>query len=182
LTIDEVIEFDDDIEYKLRLPNKEVKISFNKHILHTILQDKSNENRRAIRKALREGKLEDFENALRTIFSSIPHANFRRNDIQYFEGFYATVVYVYLQSLGIEIIGEDVSNKGNMDLTVFIEDKIYIIEFKITNEDALKYIKQNKYYEKYEHIKDKELYLVGMNFDVEEKNISRFVWEKWEVM
>jgi hypothetical protein len=27
---------------------------------------------------------------------------------------------------------------------------------------------------------NKELYLVGMNFDVEKNNISRFVWEKWE--
>ena len=32
--------------------------------------------------------------------------------MQAHEGFYASVVYVYLQSLGLDIIGEDVTNKG----------------------------------------------------------------------
>ncbi len=84
--------------------------------------------------------------------------------------------------MGIDIIGEDVTNKGRIDLTLFIEDKIYIIEFKVIANDkeqgtALKQIKEKKYHEKY--IKeDKEIYLVGMEFSEEEKNIVNFEWEK----
>lgn len=42
---------------------------------------------------------------------------------------------------------------------------------------ALKQIKEKKYHEKY--IKEgKEIYLVGMEFSEEEKNIVNFEWEK----
>ena len=86
-------------------------------------------------------------------------------------------MYVYLQSLGLEIIGEDVTNKGRIDLTLFIEDKIYIIEFKVGSENALKQIKEKNYAQKY-LTQNKEIYLVGINFDESEKNISKFEWEK----
>jgi hypothetical protein len=90
---------------------------------------------------------------------------------------------VYLQALGIEIIGEDVTNQGRIDLTCFIEDKIYIIEFKVTDEDPLKQIKEKKYYQKYINNSqlstlNPQIFLVGINFDKNEKNIKNFVWEK----
>ncbi len=44
--------------------------------------------------------------------------------------YYASVVYVYLASLGVKIAAEDVTNRGRIDLTLFVEDKIYIIEFQ----------------------------------------------------
>jgi len=86
-------------------------------------------------------------------------------------------VYVYLQSLGFDIIGEDVTNRGRIDLTIKLNDKIYIIEFKVGNEDALKQIKEKKYHEKYLN-ENKDIYLVGINFDENEKNISKFEWEQ----
>ena len=106
--------------------------------------------------------------------------NYVNNKIYEYEGFYASVVYVYLQSLGIEIIGEDVTNRGRIDLTLFIEDKIYIIEFKVVEEreeKALKQLKEKEYHKKYLN-KNKEIYLVGIEFCKKEKNICNFKYEK----
>ena len=82
----------------------------------------------------------------------------------------------------MDIIGEDVTNKGRIDLTVFIGDKIYVIEFKvitIENEKgtALIQIKEKKYHEKYRN-RASEIYLVGIEFSEDEKNIVNFEWEK----
>ncbi len=95
------------------------------------------------------------------------------------EGFYATVIYVYLQSLGLEIIGEDVTNRGRIDLTIKFLNSIYILEFKITNEEPLAQIKSKKYYEKYLN-ENKDIFLIGIKFDKFDKNIKEFMWEKLE--
>ncbi len=180
LTIDEML-IDEDldiIEYKLKLPNREVKTSLNDIIINQLYKDKSaNTQKRSIIKALKSANMDDLKLSLKSMFSSIPYNNYTKNDIQHYEGFYASIIYVYLQSLGLRIIGEDVSNKGRIDLTVFIEDKIYIIEFKVGSDDALKQIKDKDYASKYLN-ENKDLYLVGINFDEEEKNIANFEWEK----
>jgi len=177
LTIDKIIiNEDDEIEYLLKLPNKEVKISLNRYIIDFLFKGEATIVK-SIRKALKEADLNEFRNILSSIFSSIPYNNLTY--IKNYEGFYASVVYVYLQALGIEIIGEDVTNKGRIDLTCFIGDKIYIIEFKVGKEDdPLKQIKERKYYEKYEKYKNKSIYLVGISFDSKNKNIDNFKWEK----
>ncbi len=181
LTIDEmIITQRESIEYKLKLPNKEVKQSLSDVVLDYLIKDRSNKllNQNDIFRALQNANLENFKNTLISIFSSIPYTNFTKNNIQIYEGFYASIIYVYLQSLGIDIIGEDITNQGRIDLSVFIEDKIYIIEFKMnTNKDnALKQIKEKNYAQKY--INDnKDIYLVGIEFDEKEKNIINFEYE-----
>jgi hypothetical protein len=62
-------------------------------------------------------------------------------------------------------------------LTVKIKELIYIIEFKVGSEDALAQIKEKKYHEKYIQ-EQKDIYLVGINFDKNDKNIKEFKWEK----
>ena len=180
LTIDKMI-IDEDldiIEYSLRLPNKEVKQSFNDYIIHSLLKKTDyNVDKKKIIVALRESNLENFRDAFISIFSSIPYNNYTKNNILHYEGFYASVVYIYLQSLGIDIIGEDVTNRGRIDLTVKIDGKIYIIEFKVGKENALEQIKQRDYASKYMN-EGKDIYLVGINFDEDERNIGGFEWER----
>ena len=76
----------------------------------------------------------------------------------------------------MEIIGEDVTNLGRIDLSIKTQDSIYLIEFKVGSDDALQQIKEKKYHQKYLNDK-KKLFLVGINFDEKEKNISNFKWE-----
>ncbi len=180
LTIDKMV-IDEDldiIEYELKLPNREVKQSFNDYIIQILLKKTDyNIDKKKIIVALRKENLEDFKDAFIAIFSSIPYNNYTNNNILHYEGFYASVVYIYLQSLGLDIVGEDVTNKGRIDLTVKIDNLIYIIEFKMGKGNALGQIKSNNYAQKY-LCEEKDIYLVGINFDEDERNISGFEWEK----
>ena len=98
--------------------------------------------------------------------------------MQSHEGFYASVIYVYLQSLGLDIIGENVTNKGRIDLTIKMDEAIYILEFKVDGKgNALEQIKTNAYAAKYMN-QNRDIYLVGIHFDTQEKNISVFEWER----
>ena len=166
-------------KYTLKLPNVEVKQAFNDYIIDFVLKQQIQRLnfKTELYLALINANLEKFKNSLKSIFASIPYNNYTKNNIYKSEGFYASVVYVYLQSLGFDIIGEDVTNQGKIDLTIKLPDKIYIIEFKIGDKYALKQIKEKKYYEKYLN-ENKDIYLVGINFDKNEKNISFFEWEK----
>jgi hypothetical protein len=60
-----------------------------------------------------------------------------------------------------------------------INNFIYILEFKVGTGDALQQIKDKKYHEKYMN-ENKEIYIIGINFDEEDRNISKFEWEKVE--
>jgi len=174
MIIDEEFDF---IEYKLCLPNKEVKLSFNNFIINTIYKDTSLLNKKILY-ALAKENLADLLSSLKTMFANIPYNNYIGNNILHYEGFYASVIYVYFQSLGLDIIGEDVTNKGRIDLTIKIKNIIYIIEFKVNAKkgEALQQIKDKKYSEKYQN--SSKLYLVGIEFDEKEKNIVNFEWEK----
>ena len=166
-------------EYKLKLPNIEVKQSFNDILIDFLTNQKTEKYQFQddLYDAIVDGKLELFQKVLKSIFASIPYNNYTNNNISKAEVFYASVVYVYLQSLGFDIIGEDVTNKGRIDLTIKLSDKIYIIEFKVGKDDALSQIKKKKYHEKYQN-GNKDIYLIGINFDEKEKNVSKFEWER----
>ena len=180
LTIDKmIISRRGTIEYKLKLPNEEVKSSLNDFILDALMHKNAQKQaiQNALYDALYDGDIDDIHTSLKSMFASVAHNNFRKNDMEKYEGFYASLVYVYLQSLGCDIIGEDVTNHGNIDLTIKINNIIYIIEFKMGKGEALKQIKEKKYAEKYLALKQ-DIYLVGINFDEADKNISQFEWEK----
>ena len=57
-----------------------------------------------------------------------------------------------------------------------------IIEFKVDQQEtALAQIKRKKYYEKYQNeakSQQQDIYLVGICFASEQKNISEFEWQK----
>ena len=182
LTIDEMIDDEDyGIEYKLKIPNKEVQQSLSDVIVHYFVQDINPKSKKVpIGKALKKENLEGFKEALNAIFASIPNNNYTNNHIQNYEGFYASIVFVYLQSLGLEIIGEDVTNRGRIDLTIKIENLIYVIEFKVNgNNNALQQIKSKGYSQKYLN-EDKTIYEVGIEFSQKEKAIVGFEWERVE--
>ena len=54
-----------------------------------------------------------------------------------YEGYYASLFYAYLKALGLEIVGEDVTNRGRIDLTIKMPNSIIIIEFKVDGSDTL---------------------------------------------
>ncbi len=167
-------------DYRLKFPNKEVRISFNDYIIHYII-DRNKTTPSTVQDSLYEclmnSDMETFKKSIISLFASIPYNNYVNSSFHTSEGFYATVVYVYLQSLGVDIIGEDVTNRGRIDITVKFPTAIYIMEIKVTDEDPLAQIKAKRYYEKYLS-EGKDIYLVGMVFDRTQKNLKEFVWER----
>ncbi len=180
LTIEEERELEfGGFEYSLRLPNKEVRMSLNDFILDYYIKVRNLDSRKVnIHRALISGDLEGVKKELEALFASLPHQNYAHGRIGEYEGYYASVIYAYLQSLGYEIIGEDTSSIGRADLTMLMKDKIYIFEIKVdSKEKALKQIKERQYYRKYEN-QGKGIYLVGININSRQRNIEGFDWEK----
>jgi Holliday junction resolvase-like predicted endonuclease len=183
LTIDKVVEKKAGMlrvrEYSLKIPNMEVKVSFYDMILDYITKNNTPSVKIELYMALASNDFNSIKSILQSLFASIPYNNYTGNNITHYEGFYATVVFSYLSSLGLEIIGEDVTNHGRIDITIKIENTIYIMEFKVNRnkEDALSQIKEKRYYEKYLS-ENKEIFLVGISFDKEARNINGFEWER----
>jgi hypothetical protein len=74
---------------------------------------------------------------------------------------------------------EILTSDGRIDMVVRTRDKIYIMEFKC-NQSAEKAIKQIK--DKYlsyfiPQSSAKQLYIIGINFDSDSRNISEYKYE-----
>ncbi len=167
-------------QYILSFPNLEVEAALNNALMSIFQvepQIKSSLQMEGY-SALLERNMEQFKRAIHSLFASIPYHNYSRNDIAEYEGFYASVIYAWLASSQLPIIMEDCTNKGRIDMTIILDTAIYILEFKVDEEGAaLNQIKERKYAEKYQANR-KNIYLIGITFNSEERNISEFVWEK----
>ena len=179
LTIKNVYEKRLGYEYELKIPNLEVQVSLsnlmidyltNQTTLRLEFEDK-------IYEALLQSNLDTLKKTLQALFASIPYNNYVKNEIGEYEGYYASVLFSYFYALGIDLIAEDVNSYGRIDLTLLLENKIYIIEFKVDSNEALKQIKEKGYFKKYLD-KAKDIYLIGITFDSKAKNIRNFEWEK----
>jgi len=180
LTIDKFIQTPMGVRYKLKIPNLEVQISLNGLFLDYLTNNNFENERLDIYETLLEADLEKFKNIMSSMFASIPYNNYVNNTIGEYEGYYASVFYSYLAGAGLELIAEDVTNDGRIDLTIKMNEKIYIFEFKVVdtksnNNKGLSQIKNKNYHKKYTQ---KNVYLIGIEFSKKEKNIINFEWEK----
>ena len=117
-----------------------------------------------------------------SLFAAIPHDWYRRNKLSQYEGYYASIFYCYFTAIGLDVTAEDTTNHGRIDMTVKMEDRIYIFEFKVVDIDktpgtALEQVRQKKYADKYRG-NGVSIYLIGVEFDRNERNIVRFEWEQ----
>jgi hypothetical protein len=179
LTISKMeINFDDTPLYILDIPNKEVRVSLLGSVADFISRVHNGALvKNKIHKALFEQNIEALEKELILLYASIPYNLFTKNKMYEYEGYYVNVFYAYIKSMGIEVIGEDVTNKGRIDITIKLSQCIYIIEFKVDGSSALAQIKAKQYHQKYlgENL---PIYLVGIEFDKSERNISKVEWER----
>ena len=175
LTIKRQLPLDVRFGYELGFPNMEVQMSFNDYILQSVTSVSENEPiRRELLALMNTGDIAGLEPVIKRLFASIAYNNYTNNDIERYEGFYASVLYACFASIGVDIIAEDVSNKGRIDLTLKVGGKIFLFEFKVTDGEPLEQIKRMKYYEKYSG----DRYLIGIVFDPKVRNVSRFEVEK----
>ena len=175
LTIKQAVMLRGGLYYQLRVPNFEVQKSLNEELLNRVSPSviekvKMQDN---LYSALEQADLEMFKNHLMRVFAHIPYHNYSNNYIAQYEGFYASVIYTYLYSLNMPFVAEDCTNQGRIDMSITVENNVYIIEFKMGTGDGIAQIMEKKYYEKYQN-QGKKIYLLGINFDQEKRNISGF--------
>ena len=174
LTIKRLIEDEMEEMYELGFPNMEVQISFCKYILQSMTTGSEHVTiRRELLAFLKAGDVASLEPVIIRLFASIAYNNYTNNDIARYEGFYASVLFAYFFIILVETITEDASNKGRVDLTIKVDGRTFLFEFKVTDGEPLEQIKRMKYYEKYAG----ERYLIGIVFDPKARNVSKFEWE-----
>ena len=128
-----------------------------------------------LRKDLFERNVESFVDDINSILASIPYSI--RHD-KFSEGYFHTTIHVIMKMLGFDVISEDSTDLGRIDLSIRFNDFIYIMEFKYsaTNEDlsgeALEQIETNRYAEKY-RIERIPVYCVGISFSHDTRNINK---------
>jgi len=178
LTIVNTIETPKGIRYRLSIPNQEVKISLMDSIANFMSKIQNsvivNDN---IMYAFLEEDLNKLEINIKSLFASIPYNLFTNNKMYEYEGYYVSVFYSYIKALGFDIVGEDITNKGRIDLTLKLPNAIFIMEFKADGTNALAQIKEKKYHEKYLD-ENLPIYILGIEFDTKERNISKLEWER----
>jgi hypothetical protein len=165
------------IEYQLGYPNLEVASAFNDVLFKTLWVDPGQASRRSSRLfdllvALDFAALKDHFQAL---FASIPADWYRANPVLHYEGYWASVFYSHLASLGLDLIPEDVTNQGRIDLTVKLPQAIVILEFKRISGDkptgeALAQLKAKAYADKY-RTHGLPVYLLGIELSSATRNL-----------
>ncbi|MCK4441318.1 MAG: PD-(D/E)XK nuclease domain-containing protein, partial [Sulfurovaceae bacterium] len=180
LTIKEEIKRRNRIEYILTYPNYETKISFNDYLIDYFVTNyqKKNSVKNGLIDLLEIADLDNLEQVIKSLFASIAYNNFTNNYIENYEGFYASVFYAYFAGAGFDkIVAEDATSEGRIDLSVFIDDKVYIFEFKVDTKGALEQIKEKGYHKKYLSSYN-EIYLLGIEFDSQKRNVTTYKWER----
>jgi len=126
------------------------------------------------------GDAENLREVFHSFFASVPHDWYRKNQLSGFEGYYASVVHAYFASLGYQVIAEDTTSRGRIDLTVITKNSIWVFEFKVQSSGAKKgksplaQIQEKRYAEKF-RADGRPVIEVGVVFDPETRNIVQ--WE-----
>ncbi|MDR2788045.1 MAG: PD-(D/E)XK nuclease domain-containing protein, partial [Candidatus Accumulibacter sp.] len=169
----------DDLLFTLSFPNREVRGALNAALLGTWIGNarRGVEHRVALFRALQENDFTKIREIFFSLYASIPSDWFRKNDIDRFEGYYASVFYASFAALGFDIIPEDVSNQGKLDMAVQFNGQIYLFEFKVVEEEAegkaLAQIKEKRYADKYRAL-TQPIHLIGIEFSKKARNVAGF--------
>jgi len=131
--------------------------------------------------SLESREMEKIRDGFKTLFSSIPYEWYTAGNLDKYEGYYASVVYAFLASLGFDLRPEPSSSHGRADLVLKTDKYVYIIEFKVVEivgdgQKAIHQIRGKGYHEQYVQA-GADVMLVGMDFSKKERNLVGFAFE-----
>lgn len=121
--------------------------------------------------ALRDANWEQFFRVFNTLLATIDYALHIKQ-----EKFYQTIFYLVFKLIGLEIQAEVRTNQGRIDAVIETNSAVFIFEFKLDGSAAaaLAQIKTHKYFAPY-LLRSKTIYLLGVNFDIEKREVVE--WE-----
>ena len=169
----------DEALYRLGYPNREVRQSLNRVLLSQLVQDVKHQiaNSTRLARLLAAHDCAGLRELFQAFFASIPYQWYANNDIANYEGFYASVFYSYFAALGYEIVVEESSSHGRLDMAVRTDGHVYLFEFKVAEMappgSALAQLQQRDYAAKYRD-RGEPIHLIGVEFSRQTRNVLSF--------
>ncbi len=191
LTIRDIQREGFETRYVLDYPNVEVRRSMMHNLAEAFTFKPTSVVSQALLKmqdALRQGQVGDFVAQLRIILADIPYhwqpKNGRKDEEALFrlwEGYFHAIVYIVMGYLRLHVRAETAQHRGRLDLLAETERFLYLIEFKLDGsaEQAVAQIKEREYAAPYRNA-EKTVYLVGIGFSRETRNVADWEAEVWE--
>ncbi len=176
LTIKEVKTMESEEMYLLDYPNKEVRQSFNRDLVFYITKSYHTDRIYNLKIAIINEEIEKIKEQIEIFINSISY-NILKN-----EYVYQAAIYGLIYSTGFNVIIEDNTSKGRIDLTILVNKSIvYIMEFKVIENskekgNAIKQILEKEYYKKY--LNYDKVYIVGIELNKTKKQIVNFEYKK----
>ena len=165
--------------YRLGYPNREVRQSLNRSLLNRMTGDASRPVAHSARlyDLLLVNDFPGLAALVESFFASIPYEWYTNNDIASYEGFYASVFYSYFAGLGLDVVVEDSSSHGRLDMALRFNDNVYLFEFKVVElapeGAAIAQLKACGYADKYRD-RGEPIHLIGVEFSKEARNLAAF--------
>ncbi len=165
--------------YRLGYPNQEVRQSLNENLLNHLTGSPAQQAEHSARlyDLLLINDFAGLESLFKAFFASIPYQWHTNNDIANYEGYYASVFYSYFASVGFDIVVEDSGSAGRLDMAVRFNDHVYLFEFKVvelaSEGTAMAQLQAKGYADKYRSL-NQPIYLIGVEFSRETRNITAF--------
>ena len=179
LTIQERSNIGGQTLFRLGYPNQEVRQSLNESLLRQLVGRSSRQGTNSIRlyELLTVNDFAGLKSLFHAFYASIPHQWYTNNDIARFEGYYAAVFYSYFAGLGLDIVVEDSSSHGRLDMAVQFNSNVYLFEFKVVElapqGGAMAQLQAKGYADKYRR-SGQPIHLVAVEFSKESRNIVAF--------
>jgi hypothetical protein len=151
-------------------PNREVKSAFLETLFHSYAEGMPDRSRFVyLAEHLLAEDLDAFIETMKAIFADIPYTLETKRDEAYFH----TVFYLAVSASGADARSEVLTCDGRIDLVLEFSDKVFILEFKCNQsaDAALAQIREKEYAAPYRGT-GKGIFLVGIDFDTEARNIS----------
>jgi nicotinamide riboside kinase len=147
--------FGEELIYTLDIPNKEVRQSLMTHFTADYAAYPVSDTapmRERMMEQLFDGDEKAFERSMQEMFARIPYQLHIPR-----EAYYHSMLLVWLNLLGFEVIAELSTDKGRIDAVWTWEDRVVIAEIKFSGKGscetllnaALAQIKKNRYHERY---------------------------------
>ncbi|MBK5930297.1 ATP-binding protein [Halochromatium salexigens] len=166
-------------EYRLSYPNLEVSAALNDSLSKALIGNpgQASELTSRLYDLLLAGELQALRQHVESLFAAIPHAWHDNNPIARYEGYYASVFYSHFAALGLDLVPEDASHHGRLDLRLRFNGAIWLFEFKVVEiapeGAALAQIKARGYAEKY-RAEGLPIHLIGIEFSREQRGVVAF--------
>ena len=185
--------------YRLGYPNREVRLGLNESLLRRWVRDDAARSRNTDRlyDLLEADDVDGLRDLFHAFYASIPYETrplrgrpenslreFSRcgddtnNDLAEYEGFYASVFYSYFAGLGLDVVVEESTSRGRLDMAVRFEGRaVYVFEFKVVEQAgegaAMAQLVERGYADKY-RAPGVRVHLVGVEFSSESRNVVAF--------